>query len=1048
MEFSDDVYGTDYDDGTSGHDDNRLLDDSESGSVELGYTTSGYGSIQSTADHSDSDSDASIVNTRITKLDEEVKAFVSIYRGVEESEGGNSGDDESRKRYRRKKKASEARGEAKLRLTQASDAFIAEDYELAMKLVQDVVRINAEVPDAWSLLSAVHHELGKHNEAAMALLFSVQLRPKDVEALLNCAESALRWLRGPKSLEIAGQCYSAALRADPYHLGARLGKASIEHDLGNFSHAIFLYLSILDQDELHLGAIRGFGEACLDSSRSRQAIEKCREAYRRYLTWVLAHKEGGGGGDSGHEDGSSYDPSTAVSWSDIITYSELSSCLGLHAEAIADLKSLGRWLLGRGEDTTWDVYIDDDREWDIDDSRRLLVADFDATLYPASTYRLPTNVRFRLAVYRLRAGNEAESKLQLYGLRQSAAATEESVHFPGSVREVADLLFEASDYHEACGFYGFLRQIAGVVVDVTLLVRLGTCYTNVARDTDAEECYLLAIDLDPSNIEARFQLAKLYEKVHEDNEAYILVTEALKLAQDRGRGEGGVIDRDEVEGGDNNGRICLEYREKAIRGKAVRRHRGDNTRQRHRGDNTRQRHRGDNTRQSHLLRSDGARGHLVKSHRGGVAGPVGSIYRPRRLVSEEQRKSQERTRTDQLKAQYQVVQSLRDEASFVGSPSFSAWMVAAKTLVDDFRSFKEFYHWEKYLRFLKRNKMSHRFRHTEVGDENDEDKEGEGGCVDDDHLEDISTIEPQLVKHGVAKGAIDPQLANMAARLTRHLAPVNEGEKGDGPSSTSSTSLPSRDDYLGIPFRDWLNLFLEYALNLARSGLSHDAYQVCESARDSIIFLQSQEDLLLIHTVWGACAVYAADEQTCVAVARFFMRNYQLSADSSRVFSSLSRLCQAPVCWYSSGPAQKYILRQIRAIDQSLVQEGRSAPSGQAAKLSVSLCMLYGNILFASTSYTYALNYFLRAYAVDPENSAICLGIGLSYVHYSIKRQCDNRQYLILQAFTFLFKYRTIRAASAGNLGLMEADYNLGRVYQMLGLGHLALHCYEDHKIL
>lgn len=76
---------------------------------------------------------------------------------------------------------------------------------------------------------------------------------------------------------------------------------------------------------------------------------------------------------------------------------------------------------------------------------------------------------------------------------------------------------------------------------------------------------------------------------------------------------------------------------------------------------------------------------------------------------------------------------------------------------------------------------------------------------------------------------------------------------GSGGKSLRSDALrlPPRDDYLGIPFREWLDLFLEYALNLARSGHLQEAYQVCESARDSIIFLQSHEDLLLIHTAWG-----------------------------------------------------------------------------------------------------------------------------------------------------------------------------------------------------
>lgn len=199
------------------------------------------------------------------------------------------------------------------------------------------------------------------------------------------------------------------------------------------------------------------------------------------------------------------------------------------------------------------------------------------------------------------------------------------------------------------------------------------------------------------------------------------------------------------------------------------------------------------------------------------------------------------------------------------------------------------------------------------------------------------------------------------------------------------------------------------------------------------------------------------------------MRNYQLSADSSRTFSALSRLCQAPVCWFSSGPAQKYILRQIRAVDQGLSKIGQNVTAGELSQLSVCLNMLYGSILFASTSYTFALSkdlprlrpretgnvaanfsvqdYFLRAHAIDPLNPAVCLSVGLSYIHYSIKRQCDNRQYLILQGFVFLFRYKSLRLTTRGLLGQIEADYNIGRAYHLLGLGHLAVRQYRKAMV-
>lgn len=98
--------------------------------------------------------------------------------------------------------------------------------------------------------------------------------------------------------------------------------------------------------------------------------------------------------------------------------------------------------------------------------------------------------------------------------------------------------------------------------------------------------------------------------------------------------------------------------------------------------------------------------------------------------------------------------------------------------------------------------------------------------------------------------------------------------------------------------------------------------------------------------------------------ARQLMRDGTVS-DSYRLFGLLSKICQSPVSWYTSGPAQKYILRQIKAIDSAYMSSSSSSGLNNpanirdtAATMDVCLLMLYGHILFTSTSYTYAIGKF------------------------------------------------------------------------------------------
>ena len=120
-----------------------------------------------------------------------------------------------------------------------------------------------------------------------------------------------------------------------------------------------------------------------------------------------------------------------------------------------------------------------------------------------------------------------------------------------------------------------------------------------------------------------------------------------------------------------------------------------------------------------------------------------------------------------------------------------------------------------------------------------------------------------------------------------------------------------------------------------------------------------------------ACALMANDEETLVNVARWFMKEYQFTTDVYRLFSALNRLCDNSNVRYNFGPSQKFILRQIKTMDFHLGSEAvqKSAASERAnltfkdkngnlvppEDMDVALIMLYGHVLYAGTSYSYAI---------------------------------------------------------------------------------------------
>jgi general transcription factor 3C polypeptide 3 (transcription factor C subunit 4) len=101
------------------------------------------------------------------------------------------------------------------------------------------------------------------------------------------------------------------------------------------------------------------------------------------------------------------------------------------------------------------------------------------------------------------------------------------------------------------------------------------------------------------------------------------------------------------------------------------------------------------------------------------------------------------------------------------------------------------------------------------------------------------------------------------------------------------------------------------------------------------------------------------------------------------MFAAVTRMVHSPVSWYSSGPSQKYILRQIKAMDYALVdaesKEKYFAERGNYSALDesghlvinddldIALLMLYGHILYMGSSYIFALSKI--SYFLFPNNS-------------------------------------------------------------------------------
>ncbi|KAG5986535.1 hypothetical protein E4U52_000158 [Claviceps spartinae] len=786
-------------------------------------------------DASDADSDLEELQGDIAKFDETVREFLEAHRGA--ADGVNNARGMPRVRGTRgPRKAAKPRGDITARLSKVNHAFLSGDYDRALDIAFEVIRINAETHQAWTALSSIFRERGEPTRALSAMVYAAHLRPKEVPGWLSCASFALELATDDVSsnLQTARACFSAALRADRTNIEARVGKAGVCYRQGHLAAAITEYEYILKYQPYNLEIIRKLAEACVDSRNAASTTPSAVTAYVRYFDHLI---------DSCEEvDSNSL-------WHDVGMLVELLSSVENYQQAIFEIKKLSRWLAGRVSETFWDEWQADDREWDEADDRRLSVPGFVAGETDAMRFGrfMPLEFRARLATYRLKLGHQQEALNHLNWLQPEEASTEAFAReFSFLVYDLGFELGREGISLLAIRYLELLRYLPGDP-DASILLQLGRCYLDSGEQAKAEELFLAALDAEEDNIDARIELANMYEKAREDEEALILAAEALAL-----RGH------QDWSGQDQSGR---EHRNRHI-------------------PQTSRRHARKGVTKETTLPGDGPGRPTIPRR-----------YRPKRLAAPDKRRQDEQARAIKLSHQYGVVRNLKQRIEAGESDLIPVWMGSSKELIDDFRSLKKFYSWDKYLHFLG----------------------------------------PKRLSRPDAADLPDTELSQMYERLTRSIAPHSQAEHQPNNSLGLTT-------YQGISFDDWLDLFLEYAIGLAIANRREEAYEVCASAKDSIVFQSAKHDFT-IHIAWSG--------------------------------------------------------------------------------------------------------YFLRARSLDPTNSMVNLSLGLAYIHYGLKRQSTNRQYLLLQGQAFLAEYSQQDSHDSG-YGAAERLYNMGRLFQLLGISHLSSKYYAQ----
>ena len=282
--------------------------------------------------------------------------------------------------------------------SQATIAFVEHRYEAAEQLTLHALLINPEMYEAHNLLSEIHAARGDKDKALSAAWNGAHTRPRDPEMWSRIARLILERDSTDKDTSIrdAMYCYNRVIAVETNNVEARYQRAALNHELGYKKKAANEYEYLRKQLPHDTTVLRHLAEISIEIEEPDRAL--------RHYTDTIAHFQ-------------TIEPDlvTSFTWSDVNIVTELYGFQQRYDEGLVELKSLARWLLGRRKDFYWHSFIQDDREWDLEDEpRRVEVPQYMRGEHGASTYGdgLPLELRIKLGIFRLRAaGNDLEEAI-------------------------------------------------------------------------------------------------------------------------------------------------------------------------------------------------------------------------------------------------------------------------------------------------------------------------------------------------------------------------------------------------------------------------------------------------------------------------------------------------------------------------------------------------------------------------------------------------------------------------------------------------------------
>lgn len=414
-------------------------------------------------------------------------------------------------------------------LSEANEAFVRNDLQVAERLYNEVIKKDARNFAAYETLGEIYQLQGRLNDCCNSWFLAAHLNSSDwsfwkIVAILSADLGHIRQ---------AIYCYSRVINMNHEEWESVYRRSLLYKEVGQIGRALEGFQRLHLHNPLDGNILRELAVLYVEYNRINDAIDiymKVFEANVERRNAIIAASESALESSDEESDGESVAeevPENEAELEEMKLYPSVNwkkirakykciifdwSSLNILAELFLKLPSGGsygikaikrcaRWIENRENQVFWDD-VNDDSEFD---NRRFKNSRFDSLkeAEKQKSYDLPIDIRIRLGLLRLINDNIVEALNHFQFLYDENFSDISDLYF-----EVALALQKAEKYKEAIDFFSPLLSMEEYC-GLELYKPLAKCYKEIEDYQTAEKYYKMIVELEPEDLDNKLVLAEI-----------------------------------------------------------------------------------------------------------------------------------------------------------------------------------------------------------------------------------------------------------------------------------------------------------------------------------------------------------------------------------------------------------------------------------------------------------------------------------------------------------------------------------------------------------